>query len=111
MFQENGEDEIEESQYSRSCSGKSQGSRANVSRRSSSQIGSQSRHSDSNDLDNQGKKLKRNKASAEKSDDFLLCSKCIKVSQLTKPGTGGMADILLGTKSVEDFFPPGTFHK
>ena len=33
------------------------------------------------------------------------------MSQLTKNGSGGLADILLNTKTVENFFPPGTFHK
>lgn len=54
--------------------------------------------------------LSRLKVSTEKSDDFLLCSKCIKMSILTKQG-GGFSDIIMNTKTVENFFPPGTYDK
>jgi hypothetical protein len=80
MVQENGEDELHESQYSRSCSRKSEGSGVERSVRSSSEKESQSKRSDSDADGSRVELYTKNKASAEKSDDFLLCSKCIKIS-------------------------------
>lgn len=115
MNEEKGEDEINESGYSNSCGRKSEqrDNKKKNDRVSSSNEDSQIRsQSNKNEMSSPTQhNFSKYKGSIEKSDDFLLCSKCIKMSQLTKTGCGGFADILLNTKTVENFFEPGTFHK